>query len=296
MSVTVAGERLVRLDIVRAPGKPPRGEQGRPIVKPAELVWRWPGGHARLGAMEAAALLRTAGDDARLLLAAAQDDWNRTVPDCPGWDSAGLVRHMGGILQWMAAVVTAGGRVSRRALDPAPADPAELPRWYLARLDRTLEVLGSADPGAPAWTFSSTGDERVAWWDRRLAVEVAIHRWDAEHARAAGGGPPPGALDGDVAAAGIEEFMIEFLPGMLVAQGSGLFTGSLHLHATDGPAEWWIDLGTAGPAVPGHAKGDTAIRGTRSDLLLWLTNRISAGAVDILGGQEIPGRWPLLRR
>jgi uncharacterized protein (TIGR03083 family) len=128
---------------------------------------------------------------------------------------------MGGILMWMAAVVTSRERVSRRTLDPAPEDPAELTRWYLANLDRTLDVLGSADPDSGTWTFSSTGDRRVAWWNRRLAVEVAIHRWDAEHAVTADGGPPPNPLDGDVAAAGIEEFIIEFLPGLLSQEATG---------------------------------------------------------------------------
>jgi uncharacterized protein (TIGR03083 family) len=246
--------------------------------------------------MEDGALLPMAADDARALLAAAQGDWKRTVPDCPDWDTANLVRHMGGILMWMAAIVTSGERVGRRTLDPAPADPADLPRWYLARLDRVLDVLRSADPGSQTWTFSSTGDRRVAWWQRRLPVEVAIHRWDAEHAVEVGGGPPPHPLDGDVAAAGIEEFMIEFLPGLLALETAGELTGTLHLHATDGPAEWWVDLGAADPATSGHAKADTAIRDTRSDLLLWLTNRGSPGSLDVLGRQEILGRWKQLRR
>jgi uncharacterized protein (TIGR03083 family) len=246
--------------------------------------------------MEAATLLHSAGDDARSLLTAAQGDWERPVPNCPGWDTADLVRHMGGILAWMAAIVTSGERVSRRAVDPAPADPSELPRWYLASLDHTLDVLGSAGPDSGTWTFSSTGDQRVGWWDRRLAVEVAIHRWDAEHALGTAGGPAPSPLDADVAAAGIEEFMIEFLPGLLAQQPTGEFSGTLHLYATDGPTEWWIDLGAAGPAVSGHARADTAIRGTRSDLLLWLTNRSSPGSVDVAGRQEILDRWKQLRR
>jgi uncharacterized protein (TIGR03083 family) len=246
--------------------------------------------------MEAAALLGPAGEDGRSLLAAAEGDWARTVSQCPGWDTADLVRHMGGILQWMAAVVASGERVSRRNLDPAPADAVELPRWYLGCLDQALDVLGAADPDAQTWTFSSTGDQRAGWWDRRLAVEIAIHRWDAEHALAAGGGPQPSPLNGDVAAAGIEEFMIEFLPGLLAEQATGGLSGTLHLHATDGPAEWWIDLDTAGPAVSGHTKADTAVRGTRSDLLLWLTNRSSPGSVDVVGGQEILDRWKQLRR
>jgi uncharacterized protein (TIGR03083 family) len=252
--------------------------------------------HARLFLMEAAVQLQTAAEDARSLLAAARTDWGRPVPQCPGWDAADLVRHMGGILVWMAAVVTSGERVSRRTLDPGPADPADLPRWYLASLDRTLDVLGSAGPGSGTWTFSSIGDRRVAWWNRRLAVEVAIHRWDAQDAVAAAGGPSPDPLDGDVAAAGIEEFMIEFLPGLLAQQTPGELSGTLHLHATDGPTEWWIDLEAGGPAVPGHIKADTAVRGTRSDLLLWLTNRRSPDSLEVLGRKELLGSWTRLRR
>jgi uncharacterized protein (TIGR03083 family) len=246
--------------------------------------------------MEAAALLSTATDDAQSLLAAAGTGWRRKVPHCPEWDAADLVRHMGSILSWMAAVVTSRERVSRRALDPAPADPAELPRWYLANLDRTLDVFGSVGPDAATWTFSSTGDRRVAWWYRRLAVEVAIHRWDAEHAAATDGGPPPAPLDGDVAAAGIREFMIEFLPGLLSRESAGGLGGTLHLHATDGPAEWWADLDAAGMARPEHAKADTAIRGTRSDLLLWLANRSSRDSLDVAGRPEILDHWKQLRR
>ena len=246
--------------------------------------------------MEAAVQLQTAAEDARSLLAAARTDWGLPVPQCPGWDAADLVRHMGGILVWMAAVVVSRERVSRRTLDPGPEDPADLPRWYLASLDRTLDVLGSADPGSATWTFSSTGDRRVAWWNRRLAVEVAIHRWDAQDAVATDGGPSPDPLDGDVAATGIEEFMIEFLPGLLAQETTGELSGTLHLHATDGPTEWWIDLEAAGPAVSGHIKADTAIRGTRSDLLLWLTNRRSPDSLDVLGRRELLGSWTALRR
>ncbi len=241
-------------------------------------------------------LLRSAADDARLLLAAARSGWERTVPDCPGWDAADLVRHQGGIFAWMAAVVTSGQRVSRRGLAPAPAEAAELPGWYLDSLDQAIDVLGSADPGAETWTFSSTGDLRVGWWQRRLAVEVAIHRFDAQHAAAADSGSWPGPLDGDVAAAGIEEFMTEFLPGLLAQDGVGGLSGTLHLHAMDGPAEWWIDLGAGGRAVREHARADTAVRGTRSELLLFLTNRGSSGALDVLGRQEVLDEWKQLRR
>ena len=123
------------------------------------------------------------------------------MPHCPAWDAAELVRHTGGILSWISAVVESNQRVSRRALDPAPENSIELAGWYLAALGRTLDVLGSAHPDFETWTFSSTGDNRIRWWCRRLAVEVAIHCFDIEHAAAGEDGPPPTPVNGDVAAA-----------------------------------------------------------------------------------------------
>ena len=181
------------------------------------------------------ALLRSADQDARSLLAAAQPDWNRAVPHCPKWDTAELVRHMGGILAWMAAIVTSRQRVSRRTLPRPPADPGELPAWYIARLDEALDALGSADRQAATWTFSSTGDHRVAWWKRRLAVEVAVHRWDAQDAASAGGGPAPRPIDGDVAAAGVAEFMTEFLPGLLSGALAGRWAARFMCTPPTGP-------------------------------------------------------------
>lgn len=248
------------------------------------------------GIMESSFLLSRSSSDGRLLLAAAQTRWGRPVPHCPGWDAVDLVRHTGGILEWMAAVVGSRQRVSRPAAESAPESADDLAPWYLAALDRTLAVLGSSDPESETWTFSGSGDRRVSWWCRRLAVEVAIHRWDAEHAVAAEDGPPPAPIDAEVAAAGIEEFVVEFLPGLLASETVTGIQGTLHLHATDGPSEWWIDLDAGGTAIPEHAKADTAIRGTRSDLLLWLTNRDPSDSLEVLGDRAILARWGRLRR
>jgi uncharacterized protein (TIGR03083 family) len=246
--------------------------------------------------MEPAALLDAADSDAHRLLVVAGTNWQRPVPHCPAWDAAELVRHTGGILSWMSAVVESDKRVSRRGLDPAPENPADLAGWYLAALGRTLDVLGSAHPDSETWTFSSTGDNRVRWWCRRLAVEVAIHRFDIEHAAAGEDRPPPAPIDGDVAGAGIEEFVIEFLPGLLNQVGIGTISGTLHLHATDGPTEWWIDLDHDGLARREHVRADRALRGIRSDLLLWLTNRQASEALNVLGEGAVIEGWGQLRR
>jgi uncharacterized protein (TIGR03083 family) len=199
---------------------------------------------------------------------------------------------MGSVLRWMASVVTAGERVNRRTLEPGPPeDLAALPDWYLAALRQNLDVLGSADPDAETWTFSSKGDRRVRWWCRRVAVEVAVHRWDAEHAVGSERGTAARVIDGDVAAAGIEEFVTEFLPRLLAREDLDGITGTLHLHAVEGPAEWTIDLDTGGSAVAEHGKADTAVQGTRSDLLLWLMNRGARASLEVFGNQELLDRW-----
>lgn len=241
--------------------------------------------------MDSAALLATGNDDARGLLAAAREGWDRPVPGCGDWDAAALVRHTGAVLGSMAGTVATGTRTSRKDIGSGPEGLGELPGWYLGHLDRALEALGSADPDAETWTFSSTGDRRVAWWCRRLAVEIALHRVDAQSGAPGGVGP----IDGDVAAAGIEEYVTELLPGVLTragADGGERPTGTLHLHATDGDVEWWVDLDDPGAAArPEHAKADTALRATRSDLLLWLWNRAPAEAPDVFGDPATLDRW-----
>ena len=55
-------------------------------------------------------------------------------------------------------------------------------------------------------------------------------------------------------------------PVSLTQEGVKGLGGTLHLHATDRPAEWWIDLDTQGSAIPEQATADIAVRGNRSDL------------------------------
>ena len=241
--------------------------------------------------MDYLAFIDTTAVDGRRLIDAAESDWSRPVPHCPDWDIAGLVRHTGGILAWMAAVVSNGEFVSRQALDAPPDANSELRRWYLDNLDCTLDVLRNADTEARVWTFSNLGDQRSAWWRRRLAVEVAIHRWDTEHAAEI----DPSPLDRDVAVAGIEEFVIEFLPGLLAQQSADMLTGTLHLQPMDGAENYWLDLDGGGATRQELTTATTSIRGTASDILLWMTNRDPVHA-DVHGEGGAFTNWRQLHR
>jgi uncharacterized protein (TIGR03083 family) len=245
--------------------------------------------------MDTTGLIAAASADGRALVAAAGTDWQRPIPHCPEWDAAELVRHMAAILQWMAAVVGSGDRGGRHGLDPGPEDEAELSSWYLSCLQNTVGVLAATDPDSPTWTFSSLGDRRAAWWARRLAVEIAIHRWDAQHALNCAGGPRPAPVDAAIAQAGIQEFVTEFLPGLLSGEGGEHLTGVLHLRASDAEADWWIDLDTAASVNPRPA-ADTDLRGSASDLLLWLTNRLAIDDLEVVRRSDVGLHWGSLTR
>ena len=240
-------------------------------------------------------LFAVTADDAQALLAAAESDWSRPVPHCPGWDASELVGHLGGIFAWMATIVTTGGPVARADREVPPVDLDERRSWYLAHLEQTLDVLSQTTPDTEVWTFSSRGENNVGWWRRRLAVETAIHRWDAEYAVSA----TARELNGEVATAGIEEFVDEFLPGLLAQPTVTGLNGMLHLKATDNQRRWDLDLDAlrASTDIPLSTPGSGAvIRGTRSDLLLWLTNRESSPRMGISGQSDIASQWNQLRR
>lgn len=247
--------------------------------------------------MEAAALVTAVRRDGEDLIAAAEAAAAVDVPTCPGWDMPVLVRHVSGVHRWCAAIVASGEAVRRRDM-AAPGEDvtfAELAAWYREGLDLLCSTLADADPAAPAWTFSTAGQQSVAWWQRRMAAETSVHRWDAQHA----GGPDAAQpIAADVAVEGIAEYFGDFLPRTLEQAGVALH-GTLHLHATDDVegGEWLVDFDTSPLSVSaGHAKADTAIRGPASDLMLWLWNRLAGGGsrLEVFGSPEPLTAWPRL--
>jgi uncharacterized protein (TIGR03083 family) len=221
---------------------------------------------------------------------AAEGHLDRRVPSCPEWDVAQLVGHVGGVHAWTREVIAAGGERVSRQLPPPPEDPADLLPWFRTGVTELSEAL-SGDADAPAWTSPPNAPNTVGWWQRRQALETAVHRWDAEAA------VDPGRVDPispDLAVAGVDEFLADFLPRALSARPSDALTGTLHLHATDTPGEWWLDFGAEGLAPRReHAKADTAVRGPVSGLYLWLWNRQTpeVAGLEVFGRVETVDAW-----
>jgi uncharacterized protein (TIGR03083 family) len=234
--------------------------------------------------------LSALGKNGEALAAAATGNLDRPVPTCPDWDVAGLVVHLGRVHGWVRKVVAAGGeRVSMRDAPPEPEEREALIGWYRDGLAQLLPAL-SVDPDTPAWVFLPGVPARVSWWRRRQALETAVHLWDVQ--TAIGANPDP--IEADLAAAGVDEYLTEFLPARLPALAVEGLTGTLHVHATDTPGEWWLDLDAEHlDTRRDHAKADTAVRGPAAGLYLWLWNRRSpdAAGLEVFGRAETVEAW-----
>lgn len=229
-------------------------------------------------------LLRAEGD---ALAVAAEKDLDAHVPSCPEWNVAELVRHTSQVHRHKAAIIRAAGRPwDEREKGP---DADHVVDWYRAGLADLIELFETTDVNAPAKTWG-TGTT-VGWWLRRMAQETAVHRWDAENAV---GDPAP--IDPELASDGIDEFLSEFIPGEEAPYNGR--AGTIHLHCTDVHGEWTITLEPG--AVPtyeaGHSKGDAAVRGKASDLLLFVWRRVEPSVVEILGDTSLADElWAYLR-
>jgi hypothetical protein len=119
---------------------------------------------------------------------------------------------------------------------------------------------------------------------------MAVHRWDAQ----AAAGMKPDPVAGDLAVDGVDEMLVQFLPGALSRRPVEGLTGTLHLHATDAEGEWWLDLDAEGlDTRRQHAKADTAVRGPASSLYLWVWNRVAppAAGLEVFGRTDTVEAW-----
>jgi uncharacterized protein (TIGR03083 family) len=245
--------------------------------------------------------------EANMLADAARQGLDAAVPSCPGWSVASLLTHL--IADVYAPRI--------RQLQEAPIDPplgtyadlglpsrfqawTESDRTDLALLPEGLVDLYSqtassleaglraAEPELPVRTWWPP-QQNAGFLQRRMTLETAVHRWDVQLAHG-----QPRDIESALAADGIDEAVDIMLTRRRsrqpdARQGAG---ESYHLHRTDGTGEWLIRFKAEGPVVSReHAKGDIALRGTASDLLLFLWHRIPASRLEVFGDVTLVDRF-----
>jgi uncharacterized protein (TIGR03083 family) len=219
-------------------------------------------------------------------------DLSAPVTTCPPWDLAGLIKHLGMLYRWAGRMAAEGmtSRLSFRDLDLRfPDDPRAIVGWFRSRGDEVLTDLRAISPDQPTWTWGA--DQHARFWPRRLLHETLIHGADADLAL----GREP-TIDTRLAVDGADEFLenlpyATFSPVIKDLKGDG---ETLHFHCTDADGEWLIELHPAGFTWQhGHAKGDVAVRGAASDLMLLLYGRRKpqGESFQVFGDEALLDRW-----
>ena len=204
------------------------------------------------------------------------------VPCCPDWNIADLVWHLSEV-HWFWATIIDQRITDRSAVDgldrlDRPASYGDLVALGRRNLDRLVSMLASNDDATPVWTWAP--DQDVGFIRRHQVQEAAVHRWDMQSAATVA---PPDPIDPEAASDSIDEFLAVQLP--LAVSDDKPLPGSVHLHCTDVEGEWFIH--PEGRVEPIHAKGDVAIRGTASDLLLVLYARVMLDDLEVIGDSVV---------
>ena len=213
--------------------------------------------------------------DLDAIAATPTDALDEPVPGCPEWTVEGLIGHHEGVLRFATAQLRATPGSEIVKFDP-PDEGVDRLGAFTAAADVLYEELLVVDPTEhrPNWI----GADDSSFWFRRMAQEAAVHRWDVQAAHAT-----PDPIDPRLAIDGVDELCDVFLSA---AKQRGI-TGdgeTVHLHATDpdldelglgdGAGEWMFTFSPDGVDVEhAHGKGDMAVRGSASDLLLFVWNR-----------------------
>lgn len=211
------------------------------------------------------------------------------VPSCPGWRVADLVEHLTVLLHWVRESVARGvtTKPEDRVTPPRPAWPDALD-GLRRELTGTIETLDALEPEFPAWTWPAQA-KKAGFWQRRMAHEISVHRWDAE---LAAGRPMP--IETKLAADGVSEVLDTWLPAGR-RKGSTEMHGVVHLGASDAGYAWFVRLRGAGVALldtgtifdsdDHHPRAEAT--GPVSDLLLTLMGRLDPRVLHITGDPRL---------
>lgn len=208
------------------------------------------------------------------------------VPSCPGWTVRDGVVHTAGAHRWATAFLQAGADSKGRFIPDVSDAPEgdDVLRWYAGVNAALLDELRRHEPDEPARAF--IGRTVAAFWMRRMAQEVSIHRWDLQNSLPDGAEPLPAWTAAD----GVTELTQMQIPLLLGKKGlpDGLVGKVVDIAATDTGDRWTLRLRADGiDVLAPPAPADVSLRGTASDLDLVLWRRAEPGTVDLDGDRSV---------
>ena len=126
------------------------------------------------------------------------------VPSCPGWTVADVVSHTSYVYVHKVRVMADGAWPE--AWPPATYDDLDPIEFLRLAKDELFEEFARHDPSEQTATFGA--DSTIMFWARRMALEIAVHRYDAELAH-----DDVTEVADDLALDGIDELLKVFLGG-----------------------------------------------------------------------------------
>lgn len=188
------------------------------------------------------------------------------VPSCPGWTVETVLRHVATVYLHKVEILRLG-----ELPDPWPPnlderDALELFDEARAAVVAALEAAGTE---LATWTFSPE-DKTSGFWYRRMALETAVHRVDAELAHNV-----VTPVDDELALDGIDEVLALMLGGPWWEEGDTEHPVDATIRITSEGRSWTIRLDATSAVVTPGAEGDVdaEVFGDAPDILLWLWGR-----------------------
>lgn len=189
------------------------------------------------------------------------------VPSCQGWTVETVLQHVATVYLHKIEAIRIGAR-------PDPWPPAGLDdRDALELFDETraaiVAALTEAGTEKPTWTFSPS-DKTSGFWYRRMALETAVHRVDAELAH-----DVVTPVDRALALDGIDEILTLMLGGPWWEEGDTEHPVDATIRITSAGRSWTIRLDATSAVVTAGAEGDVdaEVFGEPDDIFLWLWGR-----------------------
>jgi uncharacterized protein (TIGR03083 family) len=220
--------------------------------------------------------------DTERLLAMADRGLDAPVPRCPGWTVADVVRHVGQVYEHKVRVMADNAWPTHWPPEEFEAlDPVD----FLVDAKAHLFAEFANHQLDDQTTTFSDADTTVAFWVRRMALEIAVHRLDGEGAQ---GDVTP--IPDDVAVDGVDEVLTVMLGGPWwesrvktehpVDAVVGIETGSRRWLCNVSATRADIGQDLMIPAA-------VTISGDPEPVFLWLWGRADDDRVTVTGSREV---------
>ena len=220
-------------------------------------------------------------DDTERLTALGERGLQAPVPCLDGWDVAEVLWHVAVVYAHKVRVMA-----DNAWPDPWPPadfeDKAEIEFLRQAKAD-LFEEFSRHAPDEQTTTFSAD-DNTIAFWIRRMALEVAVHRYDAELAHA-----DPTPIPDDEALDGVDELLHVMLATDESADVSTRSPVDALVAVESAGTRWVCDVRANRLTVSddGSTPAAATVCGEPMAVFLWLWGRVDDQCVDMSGSSEI---------